>query len=172
MEGSENMTHRDFINSLLRYNPYDSVELKLRHYLRIEQDDYIWDKLLWLGIFENTKVGLKNATPAQILQKILQKKWSLAKDDKDMIVMWHKINYTIKNNSREMISHMEYIGKDAELTAMSDTVGLPLGIATKMILSDKIKKRGVILPTEKEIYSSVLPELETYGVKFKEKLIF
>ena len=172
MEGSENMTHRDFINSLLRYNPYDSVELKLRHYLRIEQDDYIWDKLLWLGIFENTKVGLKNATPAQILQKILQKKWSLAKYDKDMIVMWHKINYTIKNNSKEMISHMEYIGKDAELTAMSDTVGLPLAIATKMILSDKIKKRGVILPTEKEIYSSVLPELENYGVKFKEKLIF
>ena len=55
---------------------------------------------------------------------------------------------------------------------MSDTVGLPLGIAAKMILNDKIKMRGVILPTEKEIYSSVLPELESYGVKFKEKQNF
>ena len=172
MEGSENMTYRDFINSFLRYNTHDSVELKLRHYLRIEQDDYIWDKLLWLGIFENTKIGIKNATPAQILQKILQGKWSLSDEDKDMIVMWHKINYTFENNQKELISHMEYIGKDSVLTAMSDTVGLPLGIAAKMILNDKIKMRGVILPTEKEIYSSVLPELESYGVKFKEKLNF
>tara|TARA_B100001094_G_C18102019_1_gene756289 strand:+ start:54 stop:1388 length:1335 start_codon:yes stop_codon:yes gene_type:complete len=172
MEGSENMTHRDFINSFLRYNTHDSVELKLRHYLRIEQDDYIWDKLLWLGIFENTKIGIKNATPAQILQKILQGKWSLSDEDKDMIVMWHKINYTFENNQKELISHMEYIGKDSALTAMSDTVGLPLAIAAKMILNDKIKMRGVILPTEKEIYSSVLPELESYGVKFKEKLNF
>ena len=172
MEGSENMTYRDFINSFLRFNNHDSVELKLRHYLRIEQDDYVWDKLLWLGIFENTKIGIKNATPAQILQKILQGKWSLSDEDKDMIVMWHKINYTLENNQKELISHMEYIGKDSVLTAMSDTVGLPLGIAAKMILNDKIKMRGVILPTEKEVYSSVLPELESYGVKFKEKLNF
>ena len=172
LEDSENMTYRDFINSFLRYNPHDSVELKLRHYLRIEQDDYIWDKLLWLGIFDNTKVGLKNATPAQILQKILQEKWSLSIDDKDMIVMWHKINYTLENNQRELISHMEYIGKDSTLTAMSDTVGLPLGIAAKMILKDKIKMKGVVLPTEIEIYSSVLPELESLGIKFEEKLNF
>ena len=32
IEGSENMTNRDFINSFLAYNPHDSVELKLRHY--------------------------------------------------------------------------------------------------------------------------------------------
>jgi saccharopine dehydrogenase-like NADP-dependent oxidoreductase len=70
IEGSEKMTNRDFINSFLSYNPNDSVELKLRHYLGIEQDDYVWEKLIWLGIFDNTKIGLKNATPAQMLQKI------------------------------------------------------------------------------------------------------
>ena len=58
IEGSENMTNRDFINSFLAYNPHDSVELKLRHYLGIEQDDYIWEKLVWLGLFED-KIGLK-----------------------------------------------------------------------------------------------------------------
>ena len=69
LEGSEDMTNRDFINTFLAYNTHDSVELKLRHYLGIEQDDYIWEKLVWLGIFDNKKIGLKNATPAQILQK-------------------------------------------------------------------------------------------------------
>ena len=170
LEGSENMTNRDFMNSFLRYNPNDSVELKLRHYLKIEQDDYIWCKLLWLGIFDNKKIGLKNASPAKILQKILEDKWSLTADDKDMIVMWHKVNFKLNNQPHELISHMVYIGRDSQFTAMSDTVGLPLGIAAKMILSEKIKKRGVVLPTQKEIYSLVLPELESYGIKFIENL--
>lgn len=169
IEGSENMTNRDFINSFLAYNPHDSVELKLRHYLGIEQDDYIWEKLVWLGLFEDKKIGLKNATPAQILQKILQDKWSLREEDKDMIVMWHKFNFSQKGVDKEIRSHMVYIGKDNKFTAMSDTVGLPLGIAAKLLLSGKIKDRGVKLPIEREIYLPVLSELEQLGITFEEK---
>jgi len=169
IEGSEEMTNRDFINSFLGYNPNDSVELKLRHYLGIEQDDYIWEKLVWLGIFENKKIGLKNATPAQILQKILEDKWSLSPNDKDMIVMWHKFNFVIKNKPFETISHMVYIGQDDQYTAMSDTVGIPVGIAAKMILNNKINNRGVLLPIFEEIYNPVLKELEDYNIKFTEK---
>ena len=169
IEGSENMTNRDFINSFLAYNPHDSVELKLRHYLGIEQDDYIWEKLVWLGLFEDKKIGLKNATPAQILQKILQNKWSLREEDKDMIVMWHKFNFSQKGVDKEIRSHMVYIGKDTQFTAMSDTVGLPLGIAAKLLLSGKIKGRGVMLPIEREIYLPVLSELEQLGITFEEK---
>ena len=169
IEGSENMTNRDFINSFLAYNPHDSVELKLRHYLGIEQDDYIWEKLVWLDLFEDKKIGLKNATPAQILQKILQNKWSLKEEDKDMIVMWHKFNFSQKGVDKEIRSHMVYIGKDTQFTAMSDTVGLPLGIAAKLLLSGKIKNRGVKLPIEREIYLPVLSELEQLGITFEEK---
>ena len=169
IEGSEKMTNRDFINSFLGYNPHDSVELKLRHYLGIEQDDYVWEKLIWLGIFNDTKIGLKNATPAQMLQKILENKWSLSPDDKDMIVMWHKFNFVLDNKLREINSHMVYIGKDDQFTAMSDTVGIPVGIAAKMLLNNKIKSRGVLLPIYKDIYNPVLKELEEYGIRFKEK---
>ena len=169
IEGSENMTNRDFINSFLAYNPHDSVELKLRHYLGIEQDDYIWEKLVWLGLFEDKKIGLKNATPAQILQKILQNKWSLREEDKDMIVMWHKFNFSQKGVDKEIRSYMVYIGKNNQFTAMSDTVGLPLGIAAKLLLSGKIKDRGVKLPIEREIYLPVLSELEQLGITFEEK---
>src|SRR5574343_724114 len=65
MEDSENMSYRDFINSFLPYSPTDSVEIKTRLQLGIEQDDIMWDKLLELDLFNpNKKVGLKNATPA------------------------------------------------------------------------------------------------------------
>ena len=169
IEGSENMTNREFINSFLKFNTHDSVELKLRHYLRIEQDDYMWEKLVWLGIFEDRKIGLKDASPAQILQKILQDKWTLSAQDKDMIVMWHRVTYKLDKIEKRLISHMAYIGKDSNLTAMSDTVGLPLGIATKMLLNGSIKTRGVVLPLDKEIYDPVLKELKLYGVDFVEQ---
>ena len=168
VEGSETMTNREFINSFLKFNTYDSVELKLRHYLRIEQDDYMWEKLVWLGIFEDRKIGLKDASPAQILQKILQEKWSLSPHDKDMIIMWHRVTYRFDKIEKELISHMAYIGKDSHITAMSDTVGLPLGIATKMLLNGSIKIRGVVLPLDKQIYDPVLNELKQYGIDFVE----
>ena len=73
--------------------------------------------------------------------------------DKDMI-LWHKLNYKLNNQNNNLISYMVYTGKDSHYTAMSDTVSLPLGIA-KMILSSKIKKRGVILPTKGNIFIDI-----------------
>ncbi|MDT8411236.1 MAG: saccharopine dehydrogenase C-terminal domain-containing protein [Vicingaceae bacterium] len=170
MEGSENMTNREFINSFLAYNDSDSVELKFKHYLNIRQDDVdLFDKFVWLGIFENTKIELKDATPAQILQHILEQKLSLSPNDKDMIVMWHRFLFKQDGNFKEIHSSMVVKGDDQTYTAMAKTVGLPVAIATKMILNEVIKTPGVHVPISKEIYEPILNELENYGVHFQEK---
>lgn len=172
MDSSETMSHRDFINSFLPYNVYDSVELKLRHYLKIDLDDALWDKLLWLDVFSNEKkIGIKNATPAQCLQKILEDKWSLGEDDKDMIVMYHKFVYKKNEEFHEITSHMACIGEDRTYTAMSNTVGLPVAICAKLILTGQLKNRGVVMPIIPEVYNPVLDELEEYGIHFIEKEI-
>ena len=54
-------------------------------------------------------------------------------------------------------------------TAMAKTVGLPIGIVTKHILNGDIKLQGVCIPTVKEIYTPLLQELESMGIKFVEK---
>jgi saccharopine dehydrogenase-like NADP-dependent oxidoreductase len=170
MENSEHMSYRDFTNSFLAYHPTDSVELKLRHYLKIDQDDVIWDKFVELDLFDDTKkVGLKNATPAQILEKILAEKWALQPKDKDMIVMYHKFGFELNGEKKQIDSTMVCIGDDQIYTAMAKTVGLPVAIATVHILNGKIKTPGVQLPINKEVYQPILAELETYGVVFKEK---
>jgi len=170
MENSEQMSYRDFTNSFLAYHPTDSVELKLRHYLKIDQDDVIWDKFEELDLFDDTKkVGLKNATPAQILEKILAEKWALQPKDKDMIVMYHKFGFELNGEKKQIDSTMVCIGDDQIYTAMAKTVGLPVAIATVHILNGKIKTPGVQLPINKEVYQPILAELETYGVVFKEK---
>lgn len=164
------MTYRDFINTFLAYHPTDSVELKLRQYLKIDQDDTdLWEKLEWLGIFERKPIGLQKASPAQILQKLLEEKWKLEDGDIDMIVMWHKITYQSisKTTVREMF--LVTMGEDDQFTAMSKTVGLPLGIATKLILSGEISRRGTILPVTSDIYEPVLKELKSFGIVFGER---
>ena len=169
MENSETMTFREFTNSFLAYDEYNTVELKLRYYMKIDQDDTIFEKFEELGLFSQEVVGLKNATPAQILQHILEKKWSLNENDKDMIVMWHKFGYKFKGKNHEINASMVYIGKNQIYTAMSDTVGLPVAICAKLLLQGKINLTGVHLPILPEIYNPILDELATLGVIFSEK---
>ena len=169
MEGSETMTNRDFVNAFLPYSLTDSVELKLRASLKLDQDDRLMDKLQWLGLFEETLIGLKNATPAQILQHILEKKWSMKPEDKDMIVMWHKIGFIKDGQKFVTESSMVVKGDDQHNTSMAKTVGLPLAIATRMILENQIQERGVLLPLSKDVYEPVLEELGNNGISFKEK---
>lgn len=175
MEGVEKMTHRQFINSFLSYNPGDSVELKLAHYLSLDLHGDIMHKLKWVGAFSEELVGLKEGTPAQILQTILKKKWTLNNEDRDMIVMWHKFNYIDKSNNdkeTEIHSSIVTIGEDTINTAMSKTVGLPLGIATKLILEDKVQSKGVLIPIIKELYEPILAELsEDFGFDFTESCL-
>jgi saccharopine dehydrogenase-like NADP-dependent oxidoreductase len=170
IDNSDTITYREFTNLFLPYHPTDSVELKLRMSLGIEQDDIIWDKLLELDIFNPDKiVALQNATPAQILEKILTDSWTLQPNDKDMIVMYHKFGYEINGVEKQIDSKMVCIGDDQTYTAMAKTVGLPVAIATLQILNGNITKPGVQLPITKEVYEPILKELEEYGVIFNEK---
>lgn len=175
MENVDKMTHRQFINSFLSFNPGDSVELKLAHYLRLDLHGDIMHKLKWVGAFSEDLIGLKEGTPAQILETILRKKWTLDKHDRDMIVMRHKFNYIDKsNNNRETEIHSTIVtvGDDTVNTAMSKTVGLPLGIATKLILEGKVQSKGVLIPIVKELYEPILEELsENFGFDFTESCV-
>ena len=170
MEDSENMSYRQFTNSFLPYHPTDSVEIKMRLILKIDQDDIMWDKLLELNLFNpDKKVNLPNATPAQILEKILSDSWTLAPDDKDMIVMYHKFGYELYGEKTQIDSKMVCIGDDQTYTAMAKTVGLPVAMATLLILNGKITTPGVQLPIKSEVYLPILKELEEYGVVFNEQ---
>ena len=170
IEDSENMSYRDFTNLFLAYSPSDSVELKLRSYLKIDQDDVMWEKLLEVDIFNpNKKIGLTNATPAQMLQKILEDSWTLQEDEKDMIVMQHLFGYEIDGKKHQIESSLVVIGENQTYTAMAKTVGLPVAIATLKILKGEITSPGVQRPITKEIYEPILKELEEYGIKFIEK---
>ena len=70
VENSENLTNREFINLFFPYNNELSVEEKFCSYLNLSHDSEEFKKAEWLGVFTDISVGLKDASPAQILQKI------------------------------------------------------------------------------------------------------
>jgi len=126
-------------------------------------------QLFFLGLDDKETVINKGlCSAADVLQFALEKKLALGPGDKDMIVMMHEIKFAVGSQLSAVSSLLIAKGEDNVRTAMAKTVGLPLGIATKLILDGTIKLKGLHIPTKKEIYKPVLRELEEYGVKFEE----
>ena len=164
------MTYRDFVNAYLWYDKDMSVELKLRAYLKLDLNSPVYDKIKWLGLFENEPIGMRRATPAQALQKRLEEKWALGPNDKDMIGMLHQTEYEFGDERFVEQSSMVTLGSDPVRTAMAKTVGLATGIGAKLILTDVIRHRGVVIPTMPAVYKPMLTELEQHGIKFTSEV--
>ncbi len=125
-------------------------------------------QLFFLGLDDNTQINKGLCSAADVLQIILEKKLALQPNDKDMIVMMHEIDYTINGRQSAVKSSLVVKGEDNLHTAMAKTVGLPLGIAAKLILEGKIKETGLHIPVIPSIYEPVLQELQKHGIIFKE----
>ncbi|MFN8298802.1 MAG: saccharopine dehydrogenase C-terminal domain-containing protein [Chitinophagales bacterium] len=151
-------------------NAFLAGKVEMRSYLGIGADSQEAGLLDYLQLSERLQ-ELKQDTfvPSAWLQRILEEKWRMVPGDKDMVVMIHEIEYNEEGQEKRMQSSLVSIGKDAEHTAMAITVGLPVGIITKMILNGEVKRKGVLMPITSDIYSPVLKELVQHGIVFKEQ---
>jgi saccharopine dehydrogenase (NADP+, L-glutamate forming) len=121
-----------------------------------------------LGLFENNPLPGGVLSSADILQKIIETKWRMQEEDKDLIVMLHEFEYAAAGRPRHLRSRLVVKGENSLRTAMAKTVGLPLGIAARLILENRIRLKGLHIPIIPEIYDPVLHELELQGIRFEE----
>jgi saccharopine dehydrogenase-like NADP-dependent oxidoreductase len=155
------------LNTFIPFKDQRSVEQKLAAFLGENAD--LLPLFEEIGLFDANYVFKATvATPAQYLQELLEKAWKLGPTDNDMLVMYHEFIYEKAGINFKIESSMVAIGQDQRYTAMSDTVGLPVAIAAKLILNQTIQRKGVTLPVYKEIYQPILSELEQYGITFNE----
>jgi len=169
MENSEHLTARSFLNAFLPYRYLRTVEDKFKDFLRVDRLE-LYERFEWLGVFEGTTpLGISDASPAQLLEKILVDKLVLDPQDKDMLVMYHEFEYEFEEQNYSITSSMVNIGENQTYTSMANTVGLPVAIATKMLLNGEIALKGVTLPIQPEVYNPILDELETFNIRFVEK---
>jgi len=131
-------------------------------------------QLFFLGMDDDETIINKGfCSAADVMQLALEKKLALQAEDKDMIVMLHEIEYEnlkAKSQKSKITSSLVVKGENSLRTAMAKTVGLPLGIAVKLILNGTIDLTGLHIPTKKDIYEPVLKELEEHEIKFNEEI--
>jgi saccharopine dehydrogenase-like NADP-dependent oxidoreductase len=188
---------KDFIRTTLRYPAFCKgwqkiIEFKLtdeyvqyetnnktikqffsEHFIKygIDKKKYeeVTEQLHFIGLEDDvTMINKGKCSAADVMQFILEKKLVLRPQDKDMIVVLHEIDYVLNGKVNTLKSSLVVKGQDNIHTAMAKTVGLPLGIAAKMILQENIKVKGLHIPIISEIYEPVLKELEMLGVQFNE----
>lgn len=169
MEMPVNSTLKQFLNAFLPYHAELNVEAKLAEAIP-DLDFPAFEKIQWLGFFENRLLTKTKGTPAQLLQAILEKDWQLQSDDRDMIVMQHLFEIQTETGLKKVTSSLISFGQDSTHTAMAKTVGLPLAIAVDLFLDEKIELRGLHVPVLTEIYQPVLAALEKHGIRFDEKV--
>ncbi|MDX2250428.1 MAG: saccharopine dehydrogenase C-terminal domain-containing protein [Bacteroidia bacterium] len=165
---SENLTYRQWVSAYISEAEEKGLEQALADYLNTTLDSEVMNRLKWAGLFSEEKIARKNGTPAEILLDLLLNKLSFRQNDTDMLVMVDYFEYKQDGKIFARSSSLVTKGLDPRHTAISRTVGLPAAIGVKLILQEKIKARGVMLPLSSEIYSPVLQELENWGISFVE----
>jgi saccharopine dehydrogenase (NADP+, L-glutamate forming) len=166
---ASHLAHREFINLFVGGKDASAARAKVAAQLQLDPGGEELKRLDWSGLFSDEPVGISSGSPARILEHILNKKWKLVPGDKDMIVMWHRFRYTEEGRKMEIQSSLADVGNDEAHTAMARTVGLPLGVAAKLILQGRISQRGVAIPVTREFYEPILKELSGLGIRFQER---
>jgi saccharopine dehydrogenase-like NADP-dependent oxidoreductase len=172
LDNPATLTWRELVEAYLPASPLAGLELPLRlaNYLGLNPVGQEMGRLNWLGLFSDRVVGLANATPAQLLEKLLTEKWALEPHDHDLIVMQHLFEFELNGRINHLTSSLAVEGDDAVQTAMAKTVGLPLGMAVRRLAQGQLQQRGVVIPVQASLYEPILDELAAdYGIRFAEE---
>jgi len=88
--------------------------------------------------------------------------------DRDLVVMRH--NFILEDQNKKRWKHTSTMidsgqsFKSGGNSLMSQTVGITTAIGTRLVLTGKISRKGVVSPIYKDIYDPILKELERFGI--------
>lgn len=164
----DHLTYRELTAALTNITCDELLEANLAQWLGLDPRSEAFRRIEWMGILEDRQITRSAGSLADVLEQLLLDKWKLEPTDKDMIIMQHIFHYRLGNEHKALTSTMIAVGEDSNDTAMSRLVGITLGIGVKLLMTGKIRQKGIVLPTEKSIYEPALLELRDYGVHFRE----
>ena len=164
---NEDATRKDFITYFFNTNILTETSFCKKN--NITKENSLFKKFDLLGFFNNDKtLTINKGTAADILLSILLEEWKMEKNDKDILLMQHQINYSIDGINYKTKSEISILGEDNQYTAMAKTVGAPMFETALLMLHNKIELTGVHIPTTPVIYRPVLDKLKKHGLNFIE----
>jgi saccharopine dehydrogenase-like NADP-dependent oxidoreductase len=164
-------TYSDWLKTKTNYNNTISLQEHTAQFLNIDAADSVMTMLSWLGLFEENNIKECNQSSGAILLDLLLDKWQMKEADKDMVVMQHEVEYLHRNTKITLVSSMVVKGENQKFSAMAKTVGLPMAVLAKLILTNRITvPTGVHIPNMSSVYRPVLNELRHHGISFEETI--
>ena len=165
----EGETWESAIQQLIQTSPYDNLDDMLHGNsggdpCRVAR---VKNCLNWLGLTKNMKLP-GSSSIVNSFCSVLESKLDYKKDERDMVLMHHEIHGIFGDDVVEVHNSSLQVFGDEKMTAMSKTVGYTTAIAAELILDGTIQKKGLLLPTQKEIFIPCLNALEQEGLKFEE----
>ncbi len=170
----KDITYGEMVGMFLPNHSKDELEQEVAEYLDVNPTGEIMDKLRWLGLFSDDKIGFDARTISDVMLHLIQDKLAMPKDGRDMVILMHEIEATYpdeKNRVEMLRSLMIDYGKPNGPTAIAHSVGLPVAITARLLLRGELNITGCRIPTRKEIYEPVLRELAKEGIGFTETTV-
>ncbi len=169
-----NLSERSYAEVIEMFLPLDlrgvSLERRVAHFLRINPTGNIMEKLRWLGLFSNEFTGCQGDTACDMMVHLLQQKLALGPEMRDLVLLVHELDVEYPDRPDERITSTFAVeGEPGGFSAMSKTVGLPVAIATVLKLRGDLSLTGSLIPTHPAIYESILPGIESAGLRFTER---
>lgn len=165
---TDGLSFRDWTLQAVPHHDAADPEGSLAGFLGTDKYSGLIRQFKFLGLLDPGPVNLGTVSNQQVLLHLMQEKLRMKSSDRDMVIMLHELEFERKNIRARLSSYLIVLGEDNLRTAIAKTVGLPLGILAKLILTNKVTLTGLHIPVLPEVYQPVLKELEEYGVRFEE----
>ena len=159
----QNLTYKAVTKSLLDGNCEN-----LSEYCQVNKiDPKICEMLVFLGLEDDKPIGLKSYILADALEQLIVTKWAMQPLDKDMVLMRHLFEFELDGKQSKLQSDLVVIGDgEGGHSAMSKTVGLPLGIFVQRLALGLVEETGVMIPISANIYKPILEQLQELDISF------
>jgi saccharopine dehydrogenase-like NADP-dependent oxidoreductase len=117
-------------------------------------------RLEYLPLDSDTE--LPSRIPAECLLAILEPLWKLESNDRDEVIMVHRVQTNLHTYQSSLVVH----GTSSARTAMAKTVGLTLAMAVELAIRKPGIEPGLHRPMSEYWYEDLLPMLANEGIAF------
>ena len=164
-------TYASLMKELAACGNASSVREGVAKFLGIEPYSLPILKLEWLGFFDDLPVAPQKGSLRDVTSHLYAEKLVFSPGEMDLVAMQHEyiVSYPAAGKKKRFTSTMVSRGFVDEDTAIAHTTGLPMGISAHLVLSGRVKRDGVLIPTTEDIYKPCLEELAKEGVRFEER---
>jgi len=162
-------THAGLVAELIGADSAVNLKQQVAEHLGLRPNDDVIERLDWLGLFGDDPVAIDRGIKSDVLVDLMVKKLSYLPGERDWIIVHNEVTAEFPDRTELRSATMAVEGIPHGDSAMSRAVALPTAIAGRLVLEGKVSARGVIMPTEQEIYGPVLAEMKTFGFEFVKR---